>query len=110
MDDLMGDKPSITHVAVCSATGKKRTLSESSCGSSSSDLDNEANRKKAKSTPTSLLIAAIEDRLKKSEENKERRFKEYMAFEAQKAKETNEYRKRALDLLEKLVNKSNNSF
>ncbi|KAK9891726.1 hypothetical protein WA026_016522 [Henosepilachna vigintioctopunctata] len=108
MDDLMGDKPSITPVAVCSSTGKKRVLSESSCGSSSSDLDNEAKRKKGKSTPASNLIAAFEDRLKKSEENKERRFKEFMAFKAQKAKEANEYKKRTLELLEKLVN-SNNS-
>ncbi|KAK9881388.1 hypothetical protein WA026_016278 [Henosepilachna vigintioctopunctata] len=62
-----------------------------------------------KSTPASNLIAAFEDRLKKSEENKERRFKEFMTFKAQKAEEANEYKKRALELLlEKLV-KSNNS-
>ncbi|XP_074099452.1 uncharacterized protein LOC141527724 isoform X1 [Cotesia typhae] len=110
MDDLMGDKPFITPVATCSSTGKKRTLSESSCGSSSSnDLDNEANQKKAKSTPASHLIAAFEERSMKSEENKERRFKEFMVFKAKKAEEANQYKKRALDLLEKLV-KSNNSF
>ncbi|KAK9876213.1 hypothetical protein WA026_012514, partial [Henosepilachna vigintioctopunctata] len=93
MDDLMGDKPSITPVAVCSSTGKKRTLSESSCGSSSTDLDNEANRKKGRSTPASNLLAAFEDGMKKREENKERRFKEFMAFKAQRAEEANEYKK-----------------
>ncbi|KAK9873292.1 hypothetical protein WA026_021781 [Henosepilachna vigintioctopunctata] len=87
--------------------GKKRTLSESSCGSSSSnDLDNEANLKdisfvlflytnknmifllageKAKSTPASHSIAAFEERSMKSEQNKERRFKDFLAFKAQKA-------------------------
>ncbi|XP_044732246.1 uncharacterized protein LOC123295095 [Chrysoperla carnea] len=109
MDDLMGGKPSITPVAVCSSTGNKRNLSESCGSSSNNDVDNEANRKKAKSTPASHLIAAFEERLMKSEQNKERRFKEFMAFKAQKAEEANQYKKRALDLLEKLV-KANNSF
>lgn len=64
--------------------------------------------KKAKSTPASHLIAAFEERLIKNEQNKERRFKEFMAFKAQKAEEANQYKKRALDLLEKLV-KANNT-
>lgn len=65
--------------------------------------------KKAKTSPANNLIAALQERFMKSEENKERRFKEFMALKAQKAEEDLKYKKRALDLLEKLV-KSNNNF
>ncbi|XP_026476419.1 trihelix transcription factor GTL1-like [Ctenocephalides felis] len=104
IDDLIENKPSITPVSTCSSTGKKRTLSEASCGSSSSsNMDIEANRKKAKSTPASDLIAALEERSRISEENEDRRFREYMAFKEQKAKESNKYKQQALELLEKLL-------
>ncbi|KAH0563771.1 hypothetical protein KQX54_006233 [Cotesia glomerata] len=80
MDDLMGDKPFISPVATCSSTGKKkRTSSECSTESStSSDLENLVNQKKAKITPANQLLTALQERAMKNEESKERRFKEFM--------------------------------
>ncbi|KAK0167676.1 hypothetical protein PV328_012438, partial [Microctonus aethiopoides] len=108
MDDLMKDKPSIALVSTCTSTGKKRTLSESSGESSTSYSDNSAIRKKEKITPANEILSKLEERSKKNEENKERRFKEFMAFKARKVEEALEYKKRALELLEKIVNSNNN--
>ncbi|KAK0071162.1 hypothetical protein PV326_001597, partial [Microctonus aethiopoides] len=84
MDDLMKDKPSIAPVSTCTSTGKKRTLLESSGESSTSYSDNLAIRKKEKITPANQILSKLEERSIKNEENKERRFKEFMAFTARK--------------------------
>ncbi|KAK9873259.1 hypothetical protein WA026_021748 [Henosepilachna vigintioctopunctata] len=85
MDDLMADKPSITPVAVCSFTVKKKLYPKVVVEVAVVIIWIMKQTKKAKSTPASHSIAAFEDRSMKSEQNKERRFKDFMGFKAQKA-------------------------
>ncbi|CAD6240989.1 GSCOCG00009045001-RA-CDS [Cotesia congregata] len=108
-DDQVEDERPISSAGTCSLTGSKvRTSSESSDESSrsipcNSDSDDSSTEERIKNSPMGRLLTLIEERSKISEDNKERRFRELMAFKAQKAEEDCQFKERALDLLEKFI-------
>lgn len=102
MDNLLVEKPYISPVATCSSTGKNtRKLSESS-SSGSSDVEKVDCVKKRKKASINNIMEKLEAFAKKNEDDRERHFNQYMAFK----KESMDHKKKALELLEKLVNKN----
>ncbi|XP_044591354.1 uncharacterized protein LOC123269581 [Cotesia glomerata] len=108
MDDLLGAKPNITPTATCSSTGK-RTRSNSTCSSVSSEneLDETATivKKSKYKQPIDKLLDVLEERSSIQEANKDRRFRELLAFKERKMEENLELKKRAVELLAQIVNR-----